>query len=82
MQVGRCAVDAGLRMMKTTGTSSSIACFFATTAASRTPGSTAITCSISDCRDILAADLEHVLGAVAELMKPFSSSVTRSPVMK
>src|SRR5207248_998804 len=33
-------------MMKTTGTSSSIGCFFATTAASRTPGTTATTCSI------------------------------------
>src|SRR5581483_8556692 len=34
-------------VMKTTGTSSSIGCFLATTAASRTPGTTAITCSIS-----------------------------------
>ena len=69
-------------MMKTTGTSSSIGCFFATTAASRTPGTTAITCSISEAATFSPPTLSMSLVRSPNLMKPFSSSVTRSPVMK
>ncbi len=69
-------------MMKTTGTSSSIGCFFATTAASRTPGTTAITCSISDAATFSPPTLSMSLARSPNLMKPCSSSATRSPVMK
>ena len=69
-------------MMNTTGTSSSIGCFFATTAASRTPGTTAITCSISEAATFSPPTFSMSLARSPNLMKPFSSSVTRSPVMK
>ena len=69
-------------MMNTTGTSSSIGCFLATTAASRTPGTIAITCSISEAATFSPPTFSMSLARSPNLMKPFSSSVTRSPVMK
>src|ERR1700756_1554691 len=66
-QVGRQLIDALCGMTKTTGTSSNIGCFFATTAASRTPGTSAITCSISE-----AATFSPPI---------FSMSMARSPYL-
>src|SRR5581483_2292880 len=48
-------------MMKATGTSSSIGCGLPTTAVSRTPGTTAITCSISEAATFSAPTLSMSL---------------------
>jgi hypothetical protein len=55
-------------MMKTTGTSSSIGCFLPTTAASRTPGTSAITCSISEAATFSPPTLSMSLARSPNLM--------------
>src|SRR5882757_747227 len=69
-------------MMNTTGTSSSIGCLFPTTAASRTPATTAITCSISDAATFSPPTFSMSLARSPNFTKPFCSRVTRSPVRK